>query len=216
MDDSSKYHHSTMQLRLRRMVQSPLCWLLGLFMTLGLAIAFYRHSSSLISAFSYSPSGALLEQQVASLLSKSMHSGVSFSSSLAADLPQLDHEQRITAEITENRQLILSKRPALVAEPPDGHDMPYDNLLAIVERWHPDDPEVPADFQERLQHFNWGNPQERLIAEKYRDMEIPFKIFNVSDFEDVSRKWSDAYLRPNLKAMSGRVHAEKSKNNHVS
>jgi hypothetical protein len=53
----------------------------------------------------------------------------------------------------------------------------YDSLLNIVTNWGPDNPEIPATFKESLQHFNYSNPIERDIAYKFRDAEIPFKVY---------------------------------------
>ena len=51
------------------------------------------------------------------------------------------------------------------------------------------------------------------MAEIYRYAEIPFKLYNVSDCNEVSRLWNDEYL---LKQLYSKLnhHIEKSKDNH--
>ena len=116
--------------------------------------------------------------------------------------------------IKNNIERILVKRPELVSEPPISENMPFEPLLNVVENWNPDNPDEPVSFTERLQHFDYGNPVERAMAEKYRNAEVPFKLFNVSEFKDVSNLWTDEYLRRQLGANLRRTHVEKSKDNH--
>lgn len=92
--------------------------------------------------------------------------------------------------------------------------MPYRSLLDIVKDWNPDDVDVPSTFKESLQHFDFGNPEEVKMAERYRNAEVPFKLFNVSEFNHVSALWTDAYLLENLPKIQHATHVELSKNNH--
>lgn len=109
-------------------------------------------------------------------------------------------------------------RPPLVHEPPNGNEdkLSYRTLLDVVTEWSPDDPEVPANFRETLQHFNFGDPDERLMAEKFRNEELPFKVYNVSEFDETSNLWTDTYLISNLDGFGkrGSKHIESSKDNH--
>ena len=92
--------------------------------------------------------------------------------------------------------------------------MPYQSLLDVVRKWNPDNVEIPSTFKETLQHFDFGNPYEVKLAEKYRNAEVPFKLFNVSDFNYVSTLWTDAYLLKNLPTIHHQTHVELSTNNH--
>eukprot|EP00981_Chlorochromonas_danica_P000630 scaffold143_cov173-Ochromonas_danica.AAC.6 len=106
-------------------------------------------------------------------------------------------------------------RPGLLPEPPnDEKQLSYDNLYNIIARWNPDDPEIPTNFREKIQHFDYGNPYERQLAEKWRDAELPFKLYNVSDFQAVSKKWTDSYLIKAVQSCPRRPHVERSTNNH--
>jgi hypothetical protein len=116
--------------------------------------------------------------------------------------------------ISKNVADILSKRPSLVSAPPIAEDLPYRPLLDVVESWNPDHPDVPDNFQEKLQHFDYGNPVERAMAEKWRKAELPFKLFNVSDFDEVAKKWTNEYLHNQLNNNLRRSHVERSKDNH--
>jgi hypothetical protein len=44
------------------------------------------------------------------------------------------------------------------------------------------------------QVFNYSDPFERAVAAKYRDAEVPFKVYGVPDVEAVTQKWTDEYL----------------------
>ena len=75
------------------------------------------------------------------------------------------------------------------------HYPPTEPLLDIVKRWNPDDSKhLPNPFRESLQVFNYSDPFERAVAEKYRNAEVPFKVYGVPDVEAVSEKWTDEYL----------------------
>jgi hypothetical protein len=89
----------------------------------------------------------------------------------------------------------------------------YHSLLSILQRWNPDEPDPPLVFHEELQHFDYGNREQRAMAQIYRDNEVPFKLYNVPEFDVVANKWTDEYLHD---AMSNlHPHVEKaSQNNH--
>lgn len=89
----------------------------------------------------------------------------------------------------------------------------YQTLMDVVSTWNPDVSDPPAYFKETLMHFNYSNPVERAMAEKYRNAEIPFKVYDVPHFDETSEKWSDEYLSKVL-SKSGSNHVEKSKDNH--
>lgn len=102
--------------------------------------------------------------------------------------------------IDQYLKTVTNIRPKITIDekPPTSKNLGYQKLLEIVEGWSPDNPDPPVDFKETLKHFDYGNPQERLLAEKYRNAEIPFKLYNVSDFNEVSSLWTDSYLTHHL------------------
>lgn len=104
--------------------------------------------------------------------------------------------------------------PKVLEDPPEPIDYPnYRKLYEIVNTWNPDEPEPPSNFKETIQHFNYSNPLERKMAAQYRDAEVPFKIYNVPEFDTVTQKWTDEYLQESFKTMDD-FHVEKSETNH--
>jgi hypothetical protein len=77
------------------------------------------------------------------------------------------------------------------------HTLP---LLEIIKRWNPDDTDnIPNPFVEMLQVFNYSNPEERMMAEAYRNAEVPFKVFGTPEIEAVAEKWTDKYLGTHMR-----------------
>jgi oxalate decarboxylase/phosphoglucose isomerase-like protein (cupin superfamily) len=101
--------------------------------------------------------------------------------------------------------------PKLLDRPADEYPV-YDALYDLINEWNPDDPDPPALFRETLQHFNYSDPYEREKAALFRDAEIPFKLYDVPEVEEVVNKWNDDYLLKEM--LVGNYHVEKSKNNH--
>lgn len=86
----------------------------------------------------------------------------------------------------------------------------HSSLLDVVERWNPDVQEPPEVFEEELMHFNFSDPDQLAIAEKLRDLEVPFKVYGFKGLESVINKWNDEYL---IRAIN-RQDVEVSKSNH--
>jgi oxalate decarboxylase/phosphoglucose isomerase-like protein (cupin superfamily) len=89
----------------------------------------------------------------------------------------------------------------------------YRDLFGILQNWNPDNANLPSIFTETLQHFDYSNITERDMAARYRDAELPFKVYNVPEFGKVSAKWSDKYLSEVLRKTRN-THVEKSDSNH--
>lgn len=109
--------------------------------------------------------------------------------------------------------------PSLLESPAQastrGYSYPYyRSLLNIIKDWNPDNPDPPKVFFETLQHFDYSNATEREIAARFRDAEIPFKVYNVPEIDSVSNKWNDEYLLDVLAEGRGGGHVEESKTNH--
>ena len=103
-------------------------------------------------------------------------------------------------------------RPELLQAPPEVGYPVYQSLLEAVSTWSPDDPEQPTSFKETLQRFNYSDKLERSYAEKFRNAELPFKLYDVPDIIQVSKKWTDEYLNANM--ADSVAHVEESKSNH--
>lgn len=76
-----------------------------------------------------------------------------------------------------------------------------------------DEPNPPPLFRETLAHFNYGDPAERERAIEFRNAEFPFKLYNVSELDDVSNLWTDEYLTRQIKGKDS-YHVEQSDTNH--
>jgi oxalate decarboxylase/phosphoglucose isomerase-like protein (cupin superfamily) len=128
-------------------------------------------------------------------------------------------EEENLIELIHSRDQIINKQPGhfQVKWPPlanyNQNQYPeYRTLFDVVSSWNPDKPDPPSNFVETLQHFNYSNPQERKMAEVYRNAEVPFKLYNVPEIDQVSQKWSSSYLSSVMS--TERIHVEKSKSNH--
>lgn len=80
--------------------------------------------------------------------------------------------------------------PAAVPYVEDAVYPKYSTLLNVLEAWEPDTPDPPPSFRETLQHFDYQNATERKWAEEYRNAEIPFKVYNIPEFDSVTDKWT--------------------------
>lgn len=78
--------------------------------------------------------------------------------------------------------------------PPPGYPK-LETLGDMLKRWpqnnldHP-----PTPFVEQLAHFNYSDPVERSAARKYRDAELPFKLYDVPEVTLAGIKWTDDYV----------------------
>jgi len=90
--------------------------------------------------------------------------------------------------------------PDLMFEPPnDGSYPPLEDMIKIFEFWEQDDLDSPPEIiPEVLQHFDYQNPDELAAAEKFRDLELPFKVYNVPEVRDAGIKWTDEYVAANF------------------
>ena len=131
--------------------------------------------------------------------------------------PVTDQSYSVRAEMWKHGKIFY---PKLLHYPPDSASVPtgiryptYHNLSKIIEEWNPDDPDPPSHFVETLQHFNYSDDRERAMAANFRNHEVPFKLYNVPEFERVRRKWTDEYLNSVL-GDNEAVHVERSDTNH--
>ena len=104
--------------------------------------------------------------------------------------------------------------PSLLDDPANGTYPLYISLLDIITRWNPDNPDPPAEFQETLQHFNFSNPDEMIMAANFRNAELPFKIYDIPEFVSAALKWDDHYLTSQFHNVVQSRRVEKSRNNH--
>ncbi|GAX23087.1 hypothetical protein FisN_15Hh010 [Fistulifera solaris] len=66
-------------------------------------------------------------------------------------------------------------------------------LQQIMNRW-PQDQDYIGAIHETLLHFNYSDPIERAKAERFRDLELPFKLYDIPEITAAAEKWTDDYL----------------------
>ncbi|KAL7478642.1 hypothetical protein ACHAW6_004396 [Cyclotella cf. meneghiniana] len=86
--------------------------------------------------------------------------------------------------------------PKIMDEPPmDGSYPPMEPMKKIFETWGQDDLDDPPEtIVEVLQHFDYMSKWQMEAALKFRDLELPFKVYNVPEVIAAGRKWTDEYL----------------------
>lgn len=86
--------------------------------------------------------------------------------------------------------------PELMFEPPnDGTYPPLEPMSAIFETWEQDDLDSPPDtLVEVLQHFDYQDEDQMEAAIEYRELELPFKVYNVPEVKAAGLKWTDEYV----------------------
>lgn len=108
----------------------------------------------------------------------------------------------------ENSSLVYNAKPKLdytrhdytypnltLIPPPFEQYPPLDTLEHILNTWPQDDYDhPPTPFVERIQHFDYNNAEQLEAALRYRDLELPFKVYNVPEVIAAGKKWTGDYL----------------------
>ncbi|KAL7542664.1 hypothetical protein ACHAXR_011979 [Thalassiosira sp. AJA248-18] len=86
--------------------------------------------------------------------------------------------------------------PELMFEPPNDGTYPLlQPMSTIFESWEQDALDSPPEtLVEVLQHFDYQDPEQLKAATKYRDLELPFKVYNVPEVDAANLKWTDDYV----------------------
>jgi len=86
--------------------------------------------------------------------------------------------------------------PELALTPPPFEQYPpLDTLQDILNTWPQDEYDhPPTPFVEKLQHFDYNKEEELQAAIQYRELELPFKVYNVPEIVAAGRKWTVDYL----------------------
>lgn len=141
--------------------------------------------------------------------------------SMNFELPNFNnniYELDILINKSAHEKRLYSKKDTITSYPPlptseNDYKISYpSSLLDIIKAWNPDNADSPKSFREQLFHFNYSNPEERKIAEIFRNKELPFKVYDIPEFEYAILKWDDAYLTKQLEKESS--HVEESTTNH--
>lgn len=91
---------------------------------------------------------------------------------------------------------IKYKYPDLLMNPPKDQGVypKMSSLGELLEIWPQDDLDSVNELEEVLLHFDYSNETQREAAIRFRDAEIPFKVYNVPEIDLASKKWTDDYV----------------------
>lgn len=107
--------------------------------------------------------------------------------------------------------------PEIIPIPPrgdagEGNGGPYpplEPMETLFEKWPQDNIDSPPEpFEEKLQHFNFNNPVHMEAAARYRDLEFPFKVYNIPEIDEAGDKWTDEYLSYHFDRFTGSVRGK--------
>jgi len=90
----------------------------------------------------------------------------------------------------------LYEYPSRLSRPPRGGSYPpLEPLGDLLQKWPQNDIDTPpSPFVERLQHFDFNDEEQMEAAQRYRDLEFPFKLTHVPELIAANEKWTDEYL----------------------
>lgn len=99
--------------------------------------------------------------------------------------------------------------PEVMTEPPNDSSYPsFETFRESIQKWSQYDLDSPpSTIVENLQHFDFQDMEQMQIAKKFRDLELPFKVYNVPELKEAEKKWTDDYLswhfdRPSIDSSS--------------
>jgi hypothetical protein len=69
----------------------------------------------------------------------------------------------------------------------------FRSLGTVMAAW-PQDQDNEGIITETLMHFNYSDPVEKEAARRFRDHELPFKLYDVPEITAAGAKWTDDYL----------------------
>ena len=80
-------------------------------------------------------------------------------------------------------------------EVPEGQYPFLQPLGELLDEWPQDAIDhPPSPIKEHLMVFDYSDPKQRNAAMKFRDADLPFKVFNVPEITRASELWTDAYV----------------------
>ena len=84
--------------------------------------------------------------------------------------------------------------PSLMSAPPEKGGYPKMTPLGDLMRAWDQDEDYQGIITENLMHFDFTNPEELSMAEKFRDAMVPFKLTNVPELLEAGQLWTDEYV----------------------
>ena len=96
--------------------------------------------------------------------------------------------------------------PALLEEPPVQGGYPQMTALGdMMAAWDQDE-DHQGTIHETLLHFNFSDPRELAMAQKFRDAMLPFKLYNVPELTKANELWTDEYVSQGFGGGGGLFH----------
>lgn len=74
--------------------------------------------------------------------------------------------------------------------PEVGYPKPY-SMIDITNNWNTDSTEIPPFHFDSLCHFDFQNQTQLKQAHVYRDLEVPFVVYNIPQVDEVVKKWNN-------------------------
>jgi hypothetical protein len=93
------------------------------------------------------------------------------------------------------------------SEIPEGYPIQW-SVLEVLSYWNPDNMTIPDEIHQGLCELDWTSEEERSIALKYREAELPFVLHNHPTTWKAAERWS------NRKYLSNRLKNKKQRNEH--
>ena len=66
-------------------------------------------------------------------------------------------------------------------------------MMDLMNNWNADNTEIPEIHYDSLCHFDYQTQLE--IAQRYREAEVPFVVYNVPSVDNVVKKWNEVDYR---------------------
>lgn len=83
--------------------------------------------------------------------------------------------------------------PIELQVPPAAQYPQFKSLQQLMVDWHQDE-DYPGVIKETLLHFNFSDPVQLEAAKRFRNAEVPFKLYDVPELDSASQKWTDEYV----------------------
>ena len=110
-------------------------------------------------------------------------------------LQKYGSRSNIPGPVVDYTETKLYEYPKVLPQPPlDGTYPPLQPLQQLLSNWpQNDDYDITNGntISETLLHFDYQNPRELEMARRYRDAELPFKLYNIPDVTAAAHKWQD-------------------------
>ena len=107
--------------------------------------------------------------------------------------------------IDESLQYDIHKCPP---EIPEGYPTQW-SIIDVLSHRNPDDMNIPDKIYQGFCEIDWRSPEERRIAETYREAEMPFVVRNHPTVWETAERWSDRNY------LSRRLESKKARNEHA-